>query len=218
MRNGRSSAALLFALTAPPLTAQVTITSAPGGFSLNTSVGPATFAQSFRTPDATNVLLEQFQFHVGSAQPNVPYAARIFAFNSTTATTGALLAERMFPGGPATSGAVLIPFDFNLLLTPGADYLFALSYSNAAGVVVRTLLGGVGSPYTGGDPYVAAQSGPLVLVQVATGRVEDFAFTATFQPAIVSVPEPATWALLAAGLSVIGGVVLRRVNGRKPSA
>ena len=147
----------------------------------------------------------------------VPSAVRVYGFNTATRLVSSLLDQQDFAQAPVFASGLSValrPFAYNLLLAPATHYLFTLTYMNSS----ATLFGAVqvADTYIGRGAYLRERQtsgGNLVGVPLTSFVFptisSDFAFTATFNPAVSTVPYPRTWALMLAGLGAIG-VAARR--------
>lgn len=185
-------------------------------------------AQTFVTPVGATTLT-QFQFWARNDASNfqaLGFRAYLFTWNDATLMAGAtpLWSSAVVSG---TASATPQAFTFalpGLALTAGQRYAAVLSPLGTAfppagatwqGLVFNALgsLAGTVDTYAGGAGYFLQTARGAELSALSTtrwtadGTGSDYAFTATFAepggpPSVV--PEPATVALLASGLAVLG--------------
>jgi hypothetical protein len=173
----------------------------------------ATYGQTITT-GATDTVLQDFSFLIRTTTVNPSrFEAYVMAWDSVNSrATGSVLYQTgMYTNavGPVFS-EIFVPVGVNL--NPNSEYVLFFSASNVFdGNEDAADFAYVGEEYAGGDFVYINNSNDFSLVNTASwvtnhlGGV-DLAFKAN----LTAVPEPASWALIAGGLAIVGVKRLRR--------
>ena len=196
--------------------AQTTVTTEPVDATTTIAVSSFAFGQSFRTPNATDLVLQRFRLAGAIGAPGA-FTARLYEFDpATIRVVGSPLFTGSAVGQPPGLPIPFVTFAPNAVLDPTRTYLFLL---DSPAPFNFTFFGTV--PYAAGESLQAFGPDVPNAIWISNGSeaADDIAFTATFGPAPASpVPEPATAVTLGAGLLLLGGLAARRRRATGPAA